>query len=36
MGSKLRVSEHLKFDAKIKSTQFAWLDDSVKISRREL
>ena len=36
MGSELRVSEHLMFDMKITSTRIAWLDDSMKISRREL
>ena len=36
MGSELRVSEHLTFDMKLTSMQIAWLNDSTKISRREL
>ena len=36
MGSELRVSERLMFEVKITSTQIAWLDNSAKISRREL
>ena len=36
MGSELHVSECLTFEAKITSTRIAWLDDSAKISRREL
>ena len=36
IGSKLGVSEHLTFDVKITSMRIAWLDDSAKISCREL